>query len=510
GVTTESAEQGHRLEWILAVFEATEAIGEWDDQRTLDEWMTALTAVVQTLSQQAVEAIRLQLPSTAPHLPLSWPLVESWIDSQLDTGLSRPLHFDDRVSVTSPQAVHAVPRRVIALLGANEGTLPDRQPAHPWDLMQPHARRGDPDPSQQQKQWCFDVFMQATDAVWISWIGRNAITQQPEDPALAVMALRDVLITSSGSECDWVRRLPRLHARAAIPKRPLPDHESVAQPLTQSPTESVFTLAEFLRAIKDPAATFFSQQGTRLQDGESPPLDIEPSTLSPLTRYQLRELFTRAPDWVTPSRLLTTFPGIPEDAISSEIEAQVIPTEVVQALLHQRAASVLPETTLTTLSGQTLLLLNQYDSTIPRLAFASTRTHRALLPCLLDAVVLCARQPVDRLIEVVLYNATTQWIKPWPQDEAHALLDGWVRLAYQARTVGVPVVMSQALAHATKLNKTPDAPLAIDWTSRELSHRRGLRRLLEGFTALEQQHRAFVTDWVCPLESHLKAAHADF
>lgn len=510
GVATELAEQGHRLEWIFAAFEATEAIVEWQDDKTLEDWILAITEALKTLSQGAVETITLEVVNTAPPNTVPWSLVQTWIESQLQTGLSRPLHFDDRISVTSPQAVHAVPRRLIALLGANEGTLPDRQSTHPWDLMAQQGRRGDPNPSQQQTQWCFDLFMQATDALWVSWIGRNAITQQPEDPALAVMALRDVLIDAGSREHNWVRQLPRLHQQTSVSTRESPTTEPLGQSVTQAPTEPVLTLAEFLRVIKDPAAAFFGQQGARLQDGESPPLDLEPTTFSPLTRYQVRELFTRAPDWVNPSQLFPTLPGIPEDAIPSEIEEQVIPTDVVQALRVRRTASPLPETTLTTHSGHTLLLLHQYDSQVPRLAFASTRTHRALLPCLLDALVLCARQPVDRLIEVVLYNAKTQWIKPWSQEDAQTLLDGWVRLAYQARTVGVPVVMSHALEHAARLNKVPDTALVIDWTSRELSHRRGLRRLLEGFTDLEQQHRAFITQWVCPLESHLKASHADF
>ncbi len=506
GITSEAPEQSARLEWVFALFEGSEIVRNWTEPHTPRQWLVNLTEAISLLSLEQIDTLSFVLPSSTPDLPVSWQLFQTWVQRQITTGLSRPLHFDDRLSVTSPQAAHAVPRRLVAILGANEGTLPESEAMHPWDLLQRLGRRGDPNPVSQQKQWFFDLCMHTETALWLSWIGRNSLTQQPEDPALSIMALRDLLTDLTPHSTAWVHRLSLAHP---IPEVTPPSTISSARQTHAGSTQpTILTVSQFLQIVRDPATAFLAHQGSRLQEGESELLEIEPVKLDPLRRYQLRQAAIERGAQGDPTAHLMELSGVPEDALASDIRADIYPDVVHDAVHRRQHAPLLGDAVIHSPSGYTLRVLNQYAADVPRIALGSSRTHYTVLSAALDALVLCARQQVSQAIPVVLYGVKSQYIVPWNPDEASALLDGWLAMAYQAHTCLIPVVMSQALEHAYQLNKNPDVILSIDWTDQRLVYRRGLRRLLEGQSQLMAQHRAFVTQWVCPIETHIKATHA--
>lgn len=505
GVTSETPEQSARLEWVLALFEGSEVIRNWTEPLTPQQWLANLTDVMRLLSLEQIDTVAFELPSSSVEHPVSWSLFHTWVQRQITAGLSRPLHFDDRLSVTSPQAAHAVPRQLVAILGANEGTFPEPEAPHPWNLLQRLGRRGDPNPVSQQKQWFFDLCMQTETALWLSWIGRNSLTQQPEDPASSIMALRDLLTDLGPHATTWVHTLSLAHP---IPEATSLSHPpSAGQTLAES-TEAVLTISQFLQIARDPATAFLAHQGSRLQEGESESLEIEPVKLAPLKRYQLRQAAIQRGAQGDPTAHLLELSGVPEDALDADVRADIYPEAVHDAVMKRRHAPMLHDAVIHSPSGYTLSVLNQYAADIPRIALGSSRTHDTVLSAALDALVLCARQQVSQAIPVILYGVKPQYIIPWDPDEARMLLDGWLAMAYQAQTSLVPVVMSQALEHAYQLNKNPDAILHIDWADQKLVYRRGLRRLLEGQSELLAQHRAFITQWVCPIETHIRATHA--
>lgn len=503
GIATDTPDQSHRVEWILSVFEATDRILRWPERMPVNAWLEEITQTVRTLSAERIERPEIPIPELMTDMQ-PWSVIRTWVTNQLSSGLSRPLNLDDRLSVTSPQTAHAVPRRMVALLGANEGTLPQPNEPHPWDLLLENPRTGDPNPVTEALQWVFDLVTQTSDALWISWVGRHASTQQPEDPASAVLALHELLEQGNPSAA-WITRLPLAH--------PINDHQSMPTHSVQvddapSATRLEWTLSEFLRTAKDPAAAFLVQQGARLSDHPEEGLDLEPVALSALRRYQLRDELLNAPDGMQPLKTLMTRSGIPEDAVLEEILQDLYPESIQAARSWQRSAARLPDQIMQLPSGMTLQILGQHDAETPRIAQGGTRLHHSMLQVALECLVLCARQTVLKPIEVAIYGGKSQWIHPWDQADALNLLDDWLQLASRSTQMITPVLMGQALQHAYQLNKDSEAPCLIDWNDQFMLHRRHLRRLLQDQPMLNEEHRAIVSRYVCPIERHIRGSNA--
>lgn len=255
-------------------------------------------------------------------LPLSV-VREDWLERIDRPALNRPF-FAGAVTFATLMPMRAIPFRMVALLGMNDGDYPRSRMAMDFDLMGCDYRPGDRSRREDDRYLFLEALLSARDRLHISWIGRSIHDQSERPPSVLVAQLRDHLAAGwklQGEDAadpkNQGQRLlraltvthrlqafhpayfteagdPRLFSYAREWRTPsaTPPLTTELGPKSLSPFEfegplTLRTLGEFL---KEPAKSFFQLRlGVHFDDAVSLADDQEPFAFDALENWKLQD-----------------------------------------------------------------------------------------------------------------------------------------------------------------------------------------------------------------------------
>jgi len=230
----------------------------------------------------------------------------------LEQALAAPAHtgrqfLAGQITVCSMVPMRAIPFRVVALLGLNDGDFPRQRPPLGFDrIAHDEARAGDRSRRGDDRYLFLEALLSARDALYLSYQGRDVRTNGEKQPSIVLAELLAYLEASSGwrlaehrvelplqpfsaanfrgerpaFDTQWLRLLRPLPAAQRVITLPLPDDMPQA-----------LSVAQLVRALEHPAR-YFAQQRLRLylnKDEEAGLEDAEPFTANLLDRYRIQQ-----------------------------------------------------------------------------------------------------------------------------------------------------------------------------------------------------------------------------
>ncbi|MBV7387169.1 exodeoxyribonuclease V subunit gamma [Pasteurellaceae bacterium TAE3-ERU1] len=323
--------------------EFLEALGAWQSRLSavlrLHDWHDQLRSLIldffaensqtqptlQWLFNQ-LEAIFSALPATEQRV--SAKVMAQFLQGKLD---EQDLAFNfltGKLNFCTLLPMRAIPFKVVALLGMNEGDYPRTSTPSSFDLMQYAARAGDRVRRDDDRYLFLEALLSAEQKLYISYVGRTLDKHAPRQPSVLVSQLMDYIRQNTEQRgAELVREQPmtafsprnfhgenRTFAREWQIK-PQSAVTPFIQPLTTegegSERVELTRLAEF---VTSPVEYFFRRQLGVYWPQEAELLrDCENFTLDPLTQFGLRRglLDTPAEQWdarVEQSRLQGRLP----------------------------------------------------------------------------------------------------------------------------------------------------------------------------------------------------------
>lgn len=259
---------------------------------------------------------------------LSWEAVREALGQALDDSGERQPFLGAGITFCGIVPLRAVPFRMIAILGMNDGDFPRQDRNRSFNLIRRFPRLGDPSTRDDDRLLFLQALMAAEDTFYLSYTGQDVRGGEALEPSPVVGELLDFL------HGHYLRDLDRKTAHERLithqPMQPFsrryfePDEdervftfqaewlagtraqyeERVSAPglvddsrMEASPEEAV-SLTDLARFLDHPAKFFFREcLHLALDSGESILEDDEPRALDGLTAHRLRtELFRRACD----------------------------------------------------------------------------------------------------------------------------------------------------------------------------------------------------------------------
>ncbi|QHI97191.1 exodeoxyribonuclease V subunit gamma [Xylophilus rhododendri] len=250
---------------------------------------------------------------------------EAWLERLDAAGLEQPF-FSGAVTFATLLPMRAIPFRVVALLGMNDGDYPRARPAMDFDLMRADYRPGDRSRREDDRYLFLEALLSARDRLHVSWVGRS-IQDQSERPASVLVAqLREHIAAGwrlAGDEAvaqayAGERLLDRLTLTHRL--QPFDDayftaggdprlfsyaREWHAEPQAQAPAaaaalapwdfEGPLTLKTLTAFLKDPVGQFLQQRlQVHLRLYEEASADQEPFALDGLKNWSLQDELIQA------------------------------------------------------------------------------------------------------------------------------------------------------------------------------------------------------------------------
>lgn len=117
---------------------------------------------------------------------------EHWLGRIDQPSLVQPF-FSGGVTVASLMPMRAIPFRVIALLGMNDGDYPRARTHMDFDLMARELRPGDRSRREDDRYLVLEALLSAGDHLHVSWVGRSIRDNEERPPSVLVAQLRDHL-----------------------------------------------------------------------------------------------------------------------------------------------------------------------------------------------------------------------------------------------------------------------------------------------------------------------------
>ncbi|UXI68666.1 exodeoxyribonuclease V subunit gamma [Tahibacter amnicola] len=126
---------------------------------------------------------------------------ESWLSALDERGLSQRF-LGGGVVFATLMPMRAIPFRVIALLGMNDGDYPRQRQPSDFDLMGDARlyRPGDRSRREDDRYLFLEALLSSREALHLSWVGRSVRDNSERPPSVLVGQLRDHLV--SGWYCD--------------------------------------------------------------------------------------------------------------------------------------------------------------------------------------------------------------------------------------------------------------------------------------------------------------------
>lgn len=214
----------------------------------------------------------------------------------------------------------AVPARIVALLGLNDGEYPRQHRPPGFDLVARHPRTGDRIRRDEDRYAFLEALLAARDRLWITYTGRSVRDNEPRPPSPLVDEVLEAVARASGEATvkacvvehplqAFSRRYfdgsdPALFSYArtyATPsRRDAAPPPFLARPLPASAPSARLTLASLCGALRNPARRLLRDRlGIRLEAGEGALEETEPFDLDGLAAAALRR---RTFAWLTEGR----------------------------------------------------------------------------------------------------------------------------------------------------------------------------------------------------------------
>ncbi|TNH09116.1 exodeoxyribonuclease V subunit gamma [Testudinibacter sp. TR-2022] len=244
-------------------------------------------------------------------------------------------HFlNGKLSFCTLLPMRAIPFKVVALLGMNEGDYPRQHQPNSFDLMQYAPQKGDRVRRDDDRYLFLEAILSAQQKLYISYIGRSLTDNQALQPSVLVSQLLDYLSDQTDlipafdpqqhpeqQRHDKVRShlvqqhpmmiFSRENFALSNPNRSFAkewlvnqasadlQYNQFMQPLSdveQSAVSSVIALEQLIRFVQSPLAYFFEKQlGVRFKNDQTDWADSENFSLDSLERYQLSEQLLQQP-----------------------------------------------------------------------------------------------------------------------------------------------------------------------------------------------------------------------
>ena len=526
-----------RMDALLAVLAAWRKLREWSS-RAMEpaEWQRRLNALFDGLyagdsddlaETRALERVRgalaelVEQTGAASVQSLPWHDLRAFLRERLDQPDQRQQLFAGGVTFCGMVPLRVVPFRVICLLGMDEASFPRRDPSglDPLgaDRRAGRARHGDRSVRDDDRLLFLQLIAAARDVFYVSWIGRDAHTNEPLAPSVVVAELMDALREGYLSRDEAARAaqdalLPRvqpLHPfdaalfdagapqsyrkewlaaagapatgaanTAFVPDAPLPQADVLRT--------AALTLDALRRFLLDPARGFLEQGlGLVLPHDRDDPDDEPLSPTDGLTRWSLtRALLDFGEGNASGQRDLLRARGqLPPGALGDEalrdahVQADALRAEV---LAFTAGAAPLAAASLrvdwedgTSLEGAPV---ERYPAGFLHVR-AGAIDGRHVLRAWLDAL-LCAAAGVDEpvvLVGLADHDACAFVLPRLARAEAREQLRALIELHRDGRRAPLPFFVCtswlHALASAKAERKGGGAPAAIDITTFEKAAR---------------------------------------
>ena len=264
-------------------------------------------------------------------LPLA-AVAEPWLAALDRPSLNQPF-FAGAVTVATLMPMRAIPFRVVALLGMQDGAYPRSRPPLDFDLMAADRRPGDRSRREDDRYLFLEALLSAREKLIVSWVGRSAHELRERPASVLVAELREHLAAgwrlagspeAAGDDPAARRaagqallaaltvehRLQPFHpAYFAVPEDggelrlrshepawragwqgPAPAAGADGAALAPVPPEASLRLAELQRLLKNPAASFLGRRlKVGLHEAAEDAAEHEPFALSGLDVWALRE-----------------------------------------------------------------------------------------------------------------------------------------------------------------------------------------------------------------------------
>ena len=305
-------------------------LNTWRETAPAAEWAERLEATVDDLLQSAVNddhaaALRRligELAGVTATTPLDVGTILDWLQPQLDNATSFRTSMGGEILFGRLDQLHALPCRVLAILGLQDGAFPRsaRRPA--WDLLAHRPERFDGDPRAQDRQWFLDGLLAPRDRLILGAANRSLRT--PHDGPLS--ACVEELVRVSAATVRPADGWDTLAQQLVVPHRiqpfspdyftsgstlprsfdgaaarigtgitqatanPVQPFFTVAAEAPSSPDTATLTLAQLSTFWKDPAQAWLKAMQLEIKEDEADDtaLDDAPLTLDGLQAYTVR------------------------------------------------------------------------------------------------------------------------------------------------------------------------------------------------------------------------------
>ncbi|WP_018918649.1 exodeoxyribonuclease V subunit gamma [Vreelandella zhanjiangensis] len=297
--------------WVIRLRELLETFFLTDDAEE-SVMLTKLESALQQLFDSTEEA------KLDDNLPLSM-VREHWL-AQIDEHSLSQRFLAGAVNFATLMPMRAIPFKRVCLLGMNDGEYPRSQPPLDFDLMGSDYRPGDRSRREDDRYLFLEALLSARHQLYISWVGRSQIDNNPMPPSVLVGQLRDHLaagwlsqhqdqeplidalttehplqpfsqryFAAGASSSSQARLFTYAHEWHALHA---PQDSSTEKPSTLPAFEQEIplTLAQLGSFLREPAKAFFNTRlGVYFEQEALAQLDVEPFVLNGLQHWQLQD-----------------------------------------------------------------------------------------------------------------------------------------------------------------------------------------------------------------------------
>ena len=135
---------------------------------------------------------------------------------------TRGQYLADGVVVSAFRPMRPIPFEVVFVTGLGEGRFPAPDPPDMLDLRRVRSEEHDVNPRYQDQYMFLETLISTRSRLYLSWVGRHAITGDPLEPAPVVHQLREMILEmgpGDGEDAEAVRE--SLKRRVAFVEHPL-------------------------------------------------------------------------------------------------------------------------------------------------------------------------------------------------------------------------------------------------------------------------------------------------
>jgi exodeoxyribonuclease V gamma subunit len=324
GASSDLAILGRFVAAAEALFAFCEAASE---PRAAADWAGLLDPLVRALlatpAQRDVEGVGTLFdalkalgeidgsPDASSTIPLE--VLRRWFDLVLAGPPRRSGFLTGGVTFALLRPGRIIPRRMVALLGLDDGAIPRPERPAAFDPLASDPRQGDPSLKDDDRAAFLEALLSARERLHISFCGRSIADNSPVPPALPLSEFLEEIGERTGIDDPQQTVIqhplhpfsptyfdagdPRLFSYSAsdaqvarsIVAGPPPDAASAAPPRFPIPEEKHLSIDRLIRFFSAPLSTFANARlGIDLRDSDSLLESEEPMGLDGLVRYGAR------------------------------------------------------------------------------------------------------------------------------------------------------------------------------------------------------------------------------